>query len=207
MACLGHHIHVADKFLALTDGQVEGSHLLAVERSHVLHHLPEGGIVHVHVGDIDKSGQLVFLAQFPRPLSSHFNAGFTVYHNDGRSRRTQSLLGLAHEIKVARCIYHINLAAFPFNRDHGGADGEFAFLFFFAVVAYGIAVRHLAHSGCDAGQVRKCFRQTGLAAAAMPQKNHIAYLVSCVDFHLTFLHLLCNLGTFDTIMTNDFHPM
>ena len=194
MSRLGDHVHVAYELLALTDGQVEGGHLLAVEIRHVLHHLAEGGIVHVHIGHIDESGQLVFLTQFPCLLSAYLDAGLAVDHDDGGSGGADGLLGLAHEVKIAGGVYHINLVPFPLDGDNGGVNGKLSLLLFLAVVAQGISIGHFTHSGCDSGQIRKCLCQTGLTASAVAQQYYVANLVSCVNFHLTFLQFLCNLG-------------
>ncbi len=207
VSCLGDYVHVAYEFLAFADGQVEGRHLLAVEVCHVLHHLAEGSVVHVHVGHIDEPGQLVLLAQLPCLLGAHLDAGFAVHHDDGRACGADGLLGLAHEIEITGGIYHVNLVPFPLDGDNGGVDGELALLLFLAVVAQGVAVGYLAHSGCDAGQIRKGLCQTGLAASAVAQQYDIANLVSCVDFHLTFLQFLCNFGYFDMMMISDSNPM
>ena len=194
MSRLGNHIDITHKFLGFADGQIKRRHLLPVEIGHIFHHLTEGCIVHVHIGDIDKPGQLVLLAQLPCLLSTHLDTGLAVHHDDSRACRADCLLSLSYEIKIAGSVDHIDLTTLPFDGNHGCIDRKLTLLFLFAIVAHGIAVWNPAHSGCNSGQIRKSFRQAGLTATAVSQQHHITNLVSCVNFHLTFLQFLCNLG-------------
>ncbi len=82
----------------------------------------------------------------------------------------------------------------PLNGNNGCINGKLTLLFLFAVVTQSIAIGHFTHAGRNSGQIRKSFRQAGLTASAVSQQHHITNLVSCVNFHLTFLQFLCNLG-------------
>ena len=148
---------------------MERCHLLAIQVSHIFHYLTEGSVIHVHVRDIDETGQLIFLAKFPCLLGADFNAGLAVNYDDSCSCGADCLFHFSHEIKITRCINNIDLVSFPLNGDHGGTDREMTFLFFFTVIAEGIAVIYLAHTGGDTGQISKGFCKTGLATAAMAQ--------------------------------------
>ena len=126
-------------------------------------------MVHIHVGNVNDSGQLVFLAQLPRLQCPHLNACLTVDNDDSRTGSADCLLYFSHEIKVTGCIDNVDLVSIPFNRNHGGVDGKLALLLFLAVIADGIAVFYSAHSGCNSGQVCHGLCQTGLSAAAVSQ--------------------------------------
>ena len=144
-------------------------HLLAVQVGHIFHYLTKRSVIHVHVGNIDETGQLVFFAKLPCLLRADFNARLAVNYYDGCSCGTDCLFHFSHEIKITRCINNIDLVSFPLNGDHGGTDREMTFLFFFTVIAEGIAVIYLAHTGGDTGQISKGFCKTGLATASMAQ--------------------------------------
>ena len=64
---------------------MEGRHFLSVFFRHVLHDLTEGGIVHVHVGHINNTGQLILFAELPGFFRTHFHACLAVYHDNGGS--------------------------------------------------------------------------------------------------------------------------
>ena len=58
-----------------------------------------------------------------------------------------------------------------------------ALLFLLTEITHRVSVVYLTHSGCDAGKVSHRLYQTGLAAAPMPQQNHITNLIRCVNIH------------------------
>lgn len=182
--------------LVLSDRQVEGRHLLAVESGHVLHNLAEGGVVHIHVGDIDKTGQLILFTHLPGLLGPDLNAGFSVYDNDGRAGCADGFLRLSYKIKITGRIYYVYLVSFPLDRYNGGIDGKLPLLFFFAVIAQRISVGHLAHTGRDTGQIGKALGKACLSASAMSQQHYVTNLVSCVNLHIVFLQIYCILGIY-----------
>ena len=59
-----------------------------------------------------------------------------------------------------------------------------AFLLLLTEITHRVPVVYLAHSGCDAGKVSHRLHQTGLAAAPMPQQNHITNLIRRVNIHV-----------------------
>ena len=63
---------------------MERSDLFAVEPLKVLDDLAVAGVVVVHIGDKDDAGQVILLAELPRLLGAHLDAGFSVHDDDGR---------------------------------------------------------------------------------------------------------------------------
>ena len=167
VAGLGNHIHIAHEFLILTNGQIEGGQFLAKEVGHILHHLAEGCVVHIHIGHIHESGQFIFLTQLPSLQRAHLNAGLAVHHDDGGACGAQSLFHFSHEIKIPRGVENINLMPLPLNGNDGCTDGKLPLLLFFSIITYSIAICYFTHSGSNAGQVCHRLNQAGLTAAAM----------------------------------------
>ena len=189
-------IDITDKLLILTDGQIERSHLLAIRSCHILYDLSEGRIVNIHIGNIDDSGQFVFLTKLPGLDGADFDACFTVDYDNCRTGCTDCLLNLTYKVKISGCINDIDLVTVPLNRNNGGIDGKLALLLFLAVIADGISIGNLTHSGCHSGQISHCLNQAGLSASAVSEQYHITNFVSCVNFHSFSLQLNCNIGNF-----------
>ena len=119
---------------------MKGCHLLSVKLCHILYYLPEGSIIHIHIGYINHSGQFIFFTQLPRLLGSHFDSRLAV-HNDNRcSRSADCFFYLADKIKISGGIQNIDFRISPFNWNHGCIDGKLALLFFFAVITQRISI-------------------------------------------------------------------
>ena len=101
---------------------MERRDLLTVKGSHILHHLAVGRVVNIHIRYKHHAGQLILVTQLPGLLRSHFHAGLTGNHDDGRIGSSCRFLHLAYEIKKTGSIKYINLHAFPFDRNHRRAD-------------------------------------------------------------------------------------
>ena len=184
MAGLGNHVHITHEALVLPDGEIEGRDLLAVLLFQSFHDLPVGHVVDIHAGHKNKTGKMIFLTELPCLLRADLYAGLAVDHDDGRTGDAHRFLHLADEIKISGRIQHIDLHAIPLDGNDGRADGDLSLLLFLAEIAYGIAVRHLPHSGRNTGQICHRFRQAGLARTAVPQQDHVADLVSRVNIHV-----------------------
>ena len=130
---------------------MEGSHFLSVGIRHIFHYLAEGSVVHIHVRNEDKTGQFVFLADFPCLFRPYFHAGFSGNNNDCRVSRADCLFHFPHKIKKPGSIQNIYLNSFPFDRYYRCGNGNLPLLFLFSKIAYRIAVGYLAHPGSNPG--------------------------------------------------------
>ena len=153
--------------LVFTDREVERCDLLTVFFFQIFYDLTIGGVIHVHVGNIDKTGQFIFFAELPCLLGADFNAGFAVNYDDGSACSLYRFFYFAYKVKISGSIQNIYLHAVPFDGNNGGINRNLSLLFFLAIITDGIAVCDLTHSGCNASQISHCLSQTGFARTAM----------------------------------------
>ena len=181
------HVDDAGNLLVVVpDGHHQGGNLVAV-------FLPQGleggvvvGVVLIGLGDVDEAGHIPLLAELPGLLQAHGDAVLGGADDDGRVGGPEGLHHLAGEVKAARGVQHVDLAALEFNRRHGQRDGNLAFDLLGVIIAYGVAVNSLAHAVNGFGHVEQALGQSGLAAAAMSDQGHVAdvlYRIAHSWFH------------------------
>ncbi len=131
--------------------------LFAVKLCQIFHDLLKGSLIHIHIGYIYHTRQMIFLAEFPCFQRTDLHASFSGNNNDRCICSGNRFFDFSHKIKIAGGIQQIDLAVIPFDRDAGGRYGKMPFLFFFSVVTDSIAVRYLPHTGCNTAKVCHCF--------------------------------------------------
>ena len=173
---------------------MERCHLLAKHCGHILYHLSERSLIHIHVADIDHAGQLILLTQLPCLLGSDLHAGLAIHYDNDCACCTDRFLYFPCEIKESGCVENIDLVSFPLNGNHGSIYGNLTFDFFFIKITYGIAVIDFPHPGGNSGQICHCFCQRRLTASPMSNQSNITNLICCVNIHV-----------FPSILSNTMH--
>ena len=159
-------------------------HLLTVFLCHIFYDLTKRCVINIHIRYKYKAGQLIFLTKFPCFLRTDFHAGLTGNNDYCRIGRTDSFFYLTYKIKKSGRIQHVDLNAFPFDRNNGSGNGYLSFLLLLTIIADRIAICHLTHTGSNACKICHCFYQTGLTAAPMAQQHYVTNFVSCVNIHI-----------------------
>ncbi len=175
---------IADELAVLTDRHVDRGDLLAVHFLQLLDDASEADIVIVHLGHEEHARDISLLAELPCLLGADLDAVLAGDDDDRRIRDADSLLDLADEIEVAGRVKDVDLAFIPLYRYDRAADGEFSLLLFRVVVADGIAVGNLSHSGSKACQISHGFREGCFACAPMTKQNDISDFIRSVNVHL-----------------------
>ena len=151
-ASSGHlyHVYKAHEFLIFTDRKLERSYGLTKLLFQVQNQLSEGSLVIIHIADKEKSGKGIGFAEFPGPYRSRLNPRLTVYYDNRRIRRRNSLFHLSNKVEVSGSIQNVHLQlsglSLILDRNYGSGNGKLPLLFFFIKVRQGVPVINTAHS-------------------------------------------------------------
>ena len=145
-----YHVYKAHEFLIFTDRKLERCYGLTELLFQIQNQLSEGSLVIIHIADKEKSGKSIGFTKFPSPYRSRLNPRLTVYHDNRRIRRRNSLFNLSYKVEVSGSIQNIHLQlsglSLILDRNHGSGNGELPLLFFFIKVRQGVPVINTAHS-------------------------------------------------------------
>ena len=183
VALLLDHADTAGGLVAFVDREVERNDLGSVQLGQSFDGAAIVGVVQVHVGDIDHSGQIIFVAEIPCALGTYFDAGLAGNNDDGCIRNADSLFHFADKIEISGCVQNVDLAVLPFYRDQGSLDRETSLLLLLRVIGDGVSILDLTHSGCYACQMAHSLCQSCLTCSAVTEQNDISDFISCVNFH------------------------
>ena len=128
-------------------------------------------MVIIHVCNKYDSREFIFFTQIPCFFCTNFNSCLTVYNDDRRISRADSLFHLAYEIEIAWSIEKVDLdlslSAFVLDRNHRCGDRELSLDLFFVIVTDRITISNFSHSLCNAGQISQCLGYRRFTGAAV----------------------------------------
>ena len=136
---------------------MERCDLFTIKLCQIFHNLFIGSLIHIHIGYIYHTRQMILFAELPRFQCTDFHTCLSGNNNDRCVCSGNRFFHLAYKIKIAGCIQQIDLTAIPFDRNTGGRYGKMPFLFFFSIITDRITVRYLPHTGCDTAKICHCF--------------------------------------------------
>ena len=184
------HVDDADHLLVLVpDGGDHGSHVLAEAVPQGLEGGVVVGVLLVGLGDIEDAGQLAGLAVFPRLFGAHAHAALGGADDDGGVGHPQGLHDLAGEVKIARCVQDIDLAALVLNGGHRSGQRNLTANLLGIEITDGISVGHLAQAVGPAGGIQHTLGQGSLSVSAVAQQTDVTDVLRGIA-HSGFLSLL-----------------
>ena len=108
-SCHLYHVDKSHEFFIFTNGKLERRNLTAKLSLQLYNQLTVAGVVVVHIGNKNQTGQTVLLAHLPGLLCAGLDSRLAVYYNNRCVRNADSLLYFSYEVEISRSIQQINL--------------------------------------------------------------------------------------------------
>ena len=141
------------------------------------------GIRAIDAVDEDGACEREVLGRVPKARGHGSRAARGIDHEQRGLASTHRGIGIADEIRVARCVEHVYAGALPLDgRDRGG-DRESALAFLAVIVQRGLGAGVASQAGGAARQVKHCLGQHGLAHAALAHEDHVLHALWCFCCH------------------------
>ncbi len=137
----------------------------------------------VSLGQNEHLRHIELLAGVPCLFGPDLDTGRSVYQDRCGVYSSHSGIYFTYEVKESRSVHEVDLHLIVFNRNDGCGNGITFFDLHLVVVGYGVAVFYFTHSAEDSGFQQRCFQESGLSAAAVPQERNVSDTVSVIAFH------------------------
>ena len=159
---------------AVGGGDGDGADDAAVFGLQGVQNLEVIAVLLIALGDAESNGDVGGLQVFPCPLSADRQPVLGGAEDDAGFGGADGSQGLAHKVKEAGAVQHVDLAAAEINGGYSGGNGDLALDFLRVIVADGVAVADLTHAVDSAGAEQHALSKAGLAAVAMAQQADVA---------------------------------
>ena len=159
------------------DRQLDGNRVTLEAIVHHLQDIEEIGTHHVHLVDIDKTRDMIFVSLSPYSLGLRFHAAFGAEHCHRPIKHAQGAFDLNSEVDVARRVNNIDTSSLPEAGGCSGRDRDATFLLLRHPVHRSSAFMGLTKSVVDTGVEQDTLSRRGLACIDVSHDANISRIL------------------------------
>ena len=138
----------------------------------------ELNVVLVDLVDDEECRRVVFLDKIPGLFCTYLDSGRSVDHDDRCSSCRKSSSCLSGEVEESRSVDEVELCSLVLYRNECLVDGVSFFDLHLLIVGYCVARLNLSESADNLSVQQTCFKEGGLACAAVSEQYDVADLIA-----------------------------